>query len=43
LVLLLLILLSGAWLTNQGHDGSTPYFALLLCNGAIIIAPATYR
>jgi predicted membrane protein len=43
LVLFFLILLSGAWLTNQGHEGSTPYYLFIFFNAVIIISPATYR
>lgn len=43
LVLFFLVLLSGVWLTNQGYEGSAPYYIFLLCNAAIIISPATYR
>ena len=43
LVLFFLVVLGSAWLTNQGYDGSTPYFLFLLCNATIIIAPAAQR
>lgn len=43
LVLFFLLLLSSAWLTNQGYEGSTPYYIFILCNAAIIISPAAYR
>ena len=43
LVLFLLILLTSVWLTNQGYEGSTPYYLILLFNLAVIIVPASYR
>lgn len=43
LVLFFLILLGGAWFTNQGFEGSVPYYIFILGNAVVIIAPATYR